>query len=334
MNSIISEAVRKQRTLTGHFMDVVHNNQLSHAYLLCGEPGSGKLALALTITMRLFCKRVDQNYPCGKCNECMRITKHEHPDVVLISPRGQSIKIDQIRYLKAEFSKSAVEGNLKVFIINDADRMTVSAANSLLKFIEEPSGNVVSFLLTNDKSAILPTIVSRTQVVELPSVPKKVFFNELKAADVNPSQYNLLAVLTNDVGTAKKWNAGDWFGTLQKAIGTWFKQIEQGNLMAYPLVQISIMPLIHNHHDREITAEMMIQIWCDVMNVKFENTPRQDLKFPQNYDEITKVAKRITTDQLLNIIDMTLETHQLLTENVNFQNILEMMTLKTLAWLK
>ena len=105
--------------------------------------------------MRLFCQNPDdQGFPCGVCNECRRIIEKEHPDVVEIEPDGQSIKVDQVRFLKSEFSKSAVEGNQKVFIIFAAETMTTSAANSLLKFIEEPVGNTVAFLITSNRNLI------------------------------------------------------------------------------------------------------------------------------------------------------------------------------------
>ena len=253
---------------------------------------------------------------------------------MIVQPRGQQIRVDQVRYLKSEFSKSAVEGNQKVFIIDGADRMTVSAANSLLKFIEEPADNVYSFLLTTNRSAILPTVMSRTQVVELPTVSSRVFDHELKAARINPNQYNLLAVLTNDVKTAQAWNVNHWFGKVQRVVEHWFDRLVAGHYVAFPLVQMDLMPLVHKHRDREIVVEMLIQIWCDVLHVKFEDAGPDKLKFPQSYPAIKRVAARITTNQLVKIVDLTLENCVLLSWNVNFQNILEMTTLKTLAELQ
>lgn len=154
-NQVIEETEKKQKPLMDKFLQVVNNHELSHSYLFNGEEGVGKLSLALFITMRMFCKNVsDDSMPCGHCDECRRIAEQQHPDVVIIKPDGLSIKVDQIRYLKSEFSKSGLEGNQKFFIVCDAEKMTTGAANSLLKFIEEPGANIVSFLLTTNKNLI------------------------------------------------------------------------------------------------------------------------------------------------------------------------------------
>lgn len=333
-NQIITEVHFKQPRLAKHFMHVIANHQLTHAYLFSGESGTGKLPMALLIAMRLFCNHVHNNFPCGRCNECRRITNHQHPDIAIIKPRGQKIKIDQIRFLRAEFAKSAVEGNQKIFIIVGADRMTISAANSLLKFIEEPVGNVVSFLLTTDKTAILPTIVSRTQVIEFRSLNPEAFSRELKHAGLNPNQYHLLATMTNNLATAKKWNVNHWFGHLQAAVEQWFSQLASGSMTAFPMVQTRMMPLINNRQDRQIALNMLIQIWRDVMNVKFESIPRSKLSFPNAISKIKALAQRITAEQLLKIIDLMLNTQKLLNRNVNFQNILELTTLAALKQLR
>lgn len=96
------------------------------------------------------------------------IAQGEFSDVKLVEPQGQLIKTDTIRQLTREFSQSSFEGQAQVFIIRDADKMHVNAANSLLKFIEEPQSQIYIFLLTADDSRILPTIKSRAQLFYFP----------------------------------------------------------------------------------------------------------------------------------------------------------------------
>ena len=112
-----------QPQLTQHFAKLIKQNRLAHAYLLSGASGTGKLSLAVWIAQVIFCDhRNSDGSPCLKCSECRRIAENEHPDVVRIVPEGRSIKVDQVRYLKSEFSKSGLEGNRKVFIIKDVEK--------------------------------------------------------------------------------------------------------------------------------------------------------------------------------------------------------------------
>ena len=157
----------RQPFLTKYFAKLIRENKLVHAYLLSGAEGTGKIELAPWIAKGIFCLNSQNGVPCLKCSECNRIENNNHPDVVTIMPDGLSIKVEQIRYLKSEFNKSGVESDRKVFIIQDAQKMSIGAANSLLKFLEEPSGNITAFLLTSEPQKLLPTIISRCQEVEM-----------------------------------------------------------------------------------------------------------------------------------------------------------------------
>ncbi|MEJ6400235.1 DNA polymerase III subunit delta' [Nicoliella lavandulae] len=327
---IINSANVKQPELTSHFSQVITSHDLTHSYLFCGEPGSGKMAVAMEVTMALFCLNVKDGRPCGKCNECMRIASHQHPDVVIVEPDGNSIKIDQVRMLKAEFSKSAVEGNQKAFIIYGADKMTTEAANSLLKFIEEPVGNVVSFLLTDNKALILPTIISRTQLVEFPSLPPAVFISELEQLGVNATQFNLIQSLTNNIATVKQWQENDWLSKIQQVISQWFLQLNKHSPIAFTMVQTDIMPLVNNRDGQRIVLDMLIEVWRDVLDVKFNAITDDDLKFPQISAQIHQIAFKIPKQQLLAIIELMLKNNGDLALNINFQNILEATTLRSL----
>lgn len=116
------------------------HGRIAHAYLFEGEKGTGKHEVGIWLAQHLFCTQMKDNLPCGKCNNCQRIEKKEHPDVLVIEPEGQTIKVDQIRRLQTEFSRSGYESRKK-FLIKEAEKMNSSAANSLLKFLEEPPGD-------------------------------------------------------------------------------------------------------------------------------------------------------------------------------------------------
>ncbi|MBW1605980.1 DNA polymerase III subunit delta' [Lactobacillus sp. Sy-1] len=329
-NPVIHDADAKQPQLVDHFAHVISNHDLTHAYLFSGEPGAGKLAVALQVTMALFCVNPHAGKPCGQCNECVRIANRQHPDVVIVEPDGASIKIDQVRMLKAEFSKSAVEGNQKAFIIDGADLMTTEAANSLLKFIEEPVGNVVSFLLTSNKTQVLPTIVSRTQLVEFPALAPAIFAKELAANGIEQSYFNLIMKMTNNIDTVKEWFENDWFVKLQTAVSQWFIELNKRTPIAFTMVQTDIMPLVNNQAAKRVVLDMLIEVWRDVLDVKFNAVDDHELNFPQITNQIHQIAFQIPKLKLLNIIELMLKNNSDLAANINFQSLLEASTLMAL----
>ncbi len=329
-DNIPTIAKTKQPKIYSQFMHLIQSNTLSHAYLFTGEDGVGQFEIAMAVAMRLFCLNVTNNQPCGKCPECQRIMNFDHPDVVITEPEGLSIKVDQIRHIKSEFSKSAVEGSQKVFIISDADKMTVGAANSLLKFIEEPVGNVVTFLISRNKNLILPTILSRTQVIEFSNLNRKLMIKELQKENILPSQLNLLISLTNSKKEINTWLAQDWFGNVQKQVAKWFSYIINDDRMAFPFIQMSLMPLINSRKQQTVVLSMMVRACQDMLNFKYQIASNENINFPMISDKIKEASSRLKQSDIVKILDTLLGLNMSLTVNVNFQNIIESATLKIL----
>ena len=330
--SLVATTQRLQPQLLSHFMNLIQSQRLAHAYLFNGADGTGRQQLAQVIAMRLFCQNVTADgLPCGQCSECRRIMAGDHPDVVTVIPDGQRIKVDQVRYLKSEFTKSAVEGNQKIFIVDQVERMTTGAANSLLKFIEEPVGNTVALLLTANKNLILPTILSRTQIVDFLRVAPSALADALAAADIVPSQRHLLATLTESVSAAKALTADDWLKNAQTSVGQWFTAACAGDERAFVRVQTELLPLGTNRDLQGTLLDMVVQVWHDVLRQQNATVPSEQLAFPQVARVSGEMAQRLSIDRLVAIMTLTLETRSQLAGNMNFQGILEALTLQILA---
>lgn len=331
-DSLVAQVQRLQPQLLTHFMTLIQEKRLAHAYLFNGADGTGRQALARLIAMRLFCQNVTPaGLPCETCSECRRIMAGDHPDVVTVVPDGQRIKVDQVRYLKSEFSKSAVEGNQKIFIVDQVDRMTTGAANSLLKFIEEPVGNTVALLLTANKNLILPTILSRTQIVDLLRVAPAALTDELGKAGVVPSQRYLLSTLTESVATAQELIENDWLKTAQQSVGHWLEACAAGDERAFVRVQTELVPLANNRDQQGLVLDMAVQAWHDVLRQQTQAVTDDHLAFPQVAKMSQQLAQRLSVDQLVTILTLTLATRGQLAGNLNFQGILEALTLKILG---
>ncbi len=139
-------------------------DQLGHAYLLVGEQGIGKMTAAREITKILLCG--SDNPPCGKCHECVLLGAGNHPDSIELPQEG-TLSIKAIRALRDQAAMRPHSARLRVIIIPSAERLAVPAQNALLKLLEEPPGNTVLILTVPGTAALLPTTVSRCQVISL-----------------------------------------------------------------------------------------------------------------------------------------------------------------------
>ena len=160
--SILQEAVSAASDSTNQ------SQEMTHAWLFTGPPGSGRSNAALAFAAALVCR----NGGCNDCTDCNTATTGSHADVELIKTEGLSIKIDEVRDLITRASWSPAVGNYRVVVIEDADRLTESAANALLKAIEEPGLRTVWLLCAPSSTDVQPTIRSRTRslVLRTPSI--------------------------------------------------------------------------------------------------------------------------------------------------------------------
>jgi DNA polymerase-3 subunit delta' len=152
--------------------------RVSHAYLITGPKQVGKMTLAMDVARMVNCTGVDA--PCGACGQCRRITGGLHPDVHVVTVERAAggdgrnrvlIGIGQIQDLQREASLTPFEGRYHVFIVDGAERMSEDASNCLLKTLEEPPEQVIIVLVTSEPSAMLTTINSRCQRLDLKPVP-------------------------------------------------------------------------------------------------------------------------------------------------------------------
>ncbi|MHB8708327.1 MAG: DNA polymerase III subunit delta' [Desulfuromonadales bacterium] len=139
--------------------------RLAHAYLFAGPEGVGKRLMALAVARVLFCA---EGTGCGECPACRKLDHRNHPDLHVLEPDGNSIKIEQVRAIQRDLSLRPLEGRRKVCLIEAAELMTTAAANALLKTLEEPRGDTLLILLSSQPQRLLETIRSRCQMLQFP----------------------------------------------------------------------------------------------------------------------------------------------------------------------
>ena len=148
---------------------------LSHAYLIDENNNQDAFKMVLSFVKEIFYK----SYDYDKEIISKRIDDNNYPELTIIEPDGAFIKKEQLLNLQSDFSKMSLEGNMRVYIIRNADRMKKEAENSMLKFLEEPNPNIVAILMTNNVNNLLDTIISRCQFVKLNNENDNVLKEEL-----------------------------------------------------------------------------------------------------------------------------------------------------------
>lgn len=172
-------------------------DELSHAYLFTGPPNVGKGTLAMVLARVLLCQGEGER-PCGTCRACRLVASGNHPDFHQVEPETAAgrLSIAQVRELGRQLSLTPSMGRHRVAVLSDFDRATPSAANALLKTLEEPPPYAVLILLAPDADSLLPTIVSRCQVVPFRPLPvERVRQVLIERWGVEPERAALLAHL-------------------------------------------------------------------------------------------------------------------------------------------
>ena len=150
----------------------VKKNKFSHAYLFETHGYSRSLDLVLSFVKYILCPNSYSNcLNCNGCNQCKTIDDNNYIELKIIKPDGLWIKKEQLTDLQQEFSKKAITGNKKIYIITEADKLNPAASNSILKFLEEPEENIIAILMVENKYQLLDTIVSRCQIISLLNKP-------------------------------------------------------------------------------------------------------------------------------------------------------------------
>lgn len=143
------------------------HDKLAHAYLFHGPLGTPKAAFAELLAQSILCANRDEDgFACEICTDCRRIKEHQMTDFIYLDGSSASIKKESILKLQHEFSKTGLEyTGKKIYVINRAENATVDALNALLKFLEEPNGQMAAILICDQMERLLPTIISRCQLI-------------------------------------------------------------------------------------------------------------------------------------------------------------------------
>lgn len=316
----------KQPEISNLFKNLIETNRLQHAYIFEGVAGTGKYEMAQWIAQSLNCLNNNNNQsPCLECNQCLRIQQGDHPDVTTLAPDGLSIKVDQVRAIKEEFSKSGMETRRKILIVKDMDKMTMNAANSLLKFIEEPDGEITIMLLTTEVQQLLPTIVSRAQIIHFPVRDITIRIEDILEKDVPKEAATILAYLTQDTDRAVEIYESEEFNDIVEMVWKWFLLLHKNKDQALIFVQTDIMIFGSNRENASLILDLLILIYRDLTAICFQQ--ERITAFSKHEGKLNDMASMKIQSRLPDILTLILSGKKKLSRYVSAQGVFEQIAL-------
>ncbi len=194
-----SETLKRQQPIVYRTLsNALKQDRLSHSYLFSGPKGSGKKQAAFLLAQSLVCLENRGGFACEKCANCLRVKENNYSDLIYVQAKTNTIRLQDLETIKERFDKTALEvAGKKIFIINDCEKLTFQAANSLLKFIEEPTNNLTGIFLTSQVENVLPTIVSRCQNVNFRPLSKEDFYEYGLTLDISESTCHIISQLVS-----------------------------------------------------------------------------------------------------------------------------------------
>jgi DNA polymerase-3 subunit delta' len=297
--------------------------QIAHAYCFYGPSGTGKRKVALELAKALNCERSRVD-PCDECPTCRQIEHGNHPDIVVLRPDGAFIKIDQVRALQDQFQYSAAAGVTRVVIMEQAEKMRVEAANSLLKFLEEPLSPMVAILITEKVQAILPTIISRCQKIHFKEVSPKVRMEILEKEGIP----DYLAIIFSQIHLD---NINFLSYSLQELedlclrMMKWCKQILEDGSIALLTIQEDWFKQAINQELVPLILELLL-LWLREL-LHYQLTQQSTL-FIKWLEECREQACKWERKRLLQAIEIVLQARGELSKFVQPQAVLERIVLE------
>lgn len=321
------ELEKIQPTVLKMLKNCICKNRLAHAYLFEGMRGTGKKEVGLLLAKSLFCSSpIDGYIPCETCNFCKRINSGNHPDIHIVEPEGASIRKQQIKELQAEFSKTGVESKQKVYMIVHADTMTVNAANSLLKFLEEPTSQTTAILMTEQAQQILPTIISRCQIMAFKPLSSVKLVERLIQQGVDHNQAPLIAQVTNNLDEGLVLSHDEWFAQAQKIVVKLYEVLRKNPLEALVVLQEGWFLHFKEKEQIDRGLDLLLLILKDLLYIQLGKNKQVVFLNERNRLEqaALQTSGRRLTEQLANVLDAKRKLHA----NMNPQLLMEQLVLE------
>lgn len=315
-----------QEQLKEHLQTAIRMNKVSHAYIINGERSSGKEFIAWIFAMALQCEKGGEE-PCQECHSCKQALSHNQPDIIRVThEKPNTIGVEDIRgQINGDIAIKPYSSPRKIYIMNEAEKMTVQAQNALLKTLEEPPEYAVILLLTTNVDALLPTILSRCVVLNMKPVAdnlvKDFLMKELQIPDYRAKV--CVAFARGNIGKAKQLASNEEFENIREEAVTLLKYIDE---MEISEITAAIKKIMEYKIDVNDYLDILSVWYRDVLLFKATNDVNH-LIFKEEIQYIRKVANKCAYEGIEKILDAMEKAKNRLNANVNFDLTMELLLL-------
>ncbi|MBQ9123647.1 MAG: DNA polymerase III subunit delta [Lachnospiraceae bacterium] len=321
------EDIIGQEQIKEHFQKALETGKISHAYIINGERAAGKEFIANLFAMALQCEEKTDR-PCGKCHSCKQALSGNQPDIIKVThEKPNTIGVDDVRsQINNDIGIKPYSSPYKIYIMNEAEKMTGQAQNALLKTLEEPPEYGIIFLLTTNVNSMLQTILSRCVVLNMKPVRDELMrdylMNQLKVPDYRADV--CIAFARGNVGKAKMLASSEDFDTIKDEALSLLKYIVD---MDTTEIVAAIKKIAEYQMDINDYFDI-ISIWYrDVLLFKATNDASH-LVFKNEIQQIRKVAGRTSYEGIERVLVALEKAKQRLDANVNFDLTMELLLLE------
>lgn len=303
----------KQSIAYNLLVNSVANNKLGHAYLIDGNDNEYGYDFVMAFVKMIVCdKHYCNNNLCDNCNICSRIDEGNYTEVKVIETDSMIIKKEQLLELQSEFSRTSIEGAKRVYVIKDCEKMNKQASNSLLKFLEEPTSGIVAILFTNNINKVLPTIISRCQLIKL----EKTKINNNERDTFN----NFAYFCCDSREEIDKFLADDdkrkYIDNVVYAINYY----EENGLDIMIYLKKIWFENFKDRNDNVMALLLMVNFYYDVL--KFKNNI-DDYFFNDYMENIERVSNCNFVDKIIKKINVCIEISEYLKYNLNVNLLID-----------
>ena len=301
------------------FKNALENNRFFHAYLLSGPTGTPIFEIAKFLSKCLLNNKHELKEEDNIISKT--VENRTYPDLIIIDTKKEQVKIDDIRRIEDKFSQTSINQlGIKIYIINLIENLRPNEANALLKFLEEPWDNTYAILTTENEYSILPTILSRTEIVRFSSVNKNDLIDECIKLGVNKKDAEILTFFQNDASMIKEEIENQDYLEVKKYVENFINLLPNKDKLRF---------FVLNEINPNLKSKIQIRLFIDLLIIYLKEANKMKLKeniiIGESKDKLNVIISNVNSidDAILKLMNYRYELSYNLNSQLLFLNLIE-----------